>query len=96
MKRAAMAKAAGCTGIVCSGLEARIIKSKFGKDFITVTPGVRPVWACVRQDDQQRVTTPSEAVQNGSDYLVIGRPVRDAEDPRAAAKRIAEEIQSAL
>lgn len=96
MKRAAMAKAAGCTGIVCSGLEARIIKSKFGKDFITVTPGVRPVWASVRQDDQQRVTTPPEAVQNGSDYLVIGRPIRDAEDPRAAAKRIAEEIQSAL
>jgi orotidine-5'-phosphate decarboxylase len=95
LKRAEMARAAGCAGIVCSGLEVRAIKAAFGREFIAVTPGIRPVWAAGATDDQKRVTTPAEAVQAGSDYLVIGRPIRDAHDPRAAVLRIADEIAAA-
>jgi orotidine-5'-phosphate decarboxylase len=94
LRRAGMAKAAGCAGVVCSGLEAAMIKAHFGNEFITVTPGIRPQWSLGEKDDQKRVTTPAQAVQNGSDYLVIGRPIRDASDSRAAATRIAEEIAS--
>lgn len=95
-QRAAMAHAAGCAGVVCSGQEAGIVKSKFGPRFAAVTPGIRPLDKSARPDDQQRVTTPSQAVKNGSDYLVIGRPIRDAADPVDAACRIADEIGSVL
>ena len=94
-KRATMAKAAGCAGVVCSGLEVAMIKEKFGKEFIAVTPGIRPVWD-ETVDDQRRITTPARAIHSGADYLVIGRPIRDATDPKAAAVRIAEEIEAAL
>ncbi len=96
VKRAAMAQAAGCAGIVCSGSEVKMIKRTFGRDFIVVTPGIRPAWGDIKKDDQRRVTTPAQAVQNGSDYLVIGRPIRDATDPKAAAVRIAQEIEAIL
>ena len=95
LKRAAMAKAAGCTGVVCSGHEVSFIKKTFGMDFVAVTPGIRPSWQD-SNDDQRRITTPTQAIRNGSDYLVIGRPIRDADDPRAAVRRIAAEIESAL
>ena len=95
-KRAAMAKAAGCTGIVCSGLEVKIIKERFGRDFIAVTPGIRPEWDVTGEHDQRRITTPARAVSDGSDYLVIGRPIRDATDPKAAAVRIAHEIETVI
>ena len=95
VKKAAMAKAAGCAGIVCSGLEASIIKSRFGEDFATVTPGIRPRWSLGESDDQARVTTPAGAIKNGSDYLMIGRPIRDADDPALAAVKVAEEIETA-
>ena len=95
VKKAAMAKAAGCAGIVCSGLEAPVIKSRFGNGFVTVTPGIRPQWSLGEQDDQARVTTPVRAIKNGSDYLVIGRPIRDADDPVQAAMKVAEEIEAA-
>ena len=91
-QRAALAHFAGCAGVVCSGQEARIVKSRFGSRFAAVTPGIRPLDKDADGDDQQRVTTPTQAVLNGSDYLVIGRPIRDASDPAAAACRIAEEI----
>jgi orotidine-5'-phosphate decarboxylase len=91
-----MAQKAGCAGVVCSGLEAMAIKKQIGADFITVTPGIRPTWAAGEKDDQRRVTTPAQAVNNGSDYLVIGRPIRDAADTREAAERVADEIQAAL
>ena len=96
IKRARMAWQAGCSGVVCSGLEAMAIKKQIGAEFITVTPGIRPSWAAGKKDDQQRVTTPAQAVSNGSDYLVIGRPIRDAAAPREAARRVADEIQAAL
>jgi orotidine-5'-phosphate decarboxylase len=92
MKRAGMALDAGCNGVVCSGLEVAEIKKRYGKRFLAVTPGIRPSWECDKKDDQKRVVTPSMAVQNGADFLVIGRPIRDADDPVEAAKRIAEEI----
>jgi orotidine-5'-phosphate decarboxylase len=93
-RRAAMARAAGCAGIVCSGLEAAAVKSRFGPDFAAVTPGIRPLDETAGPDDQQRVTTPAQAVENGADYLVIGRPIRDAADPVDAARCIAAEIDS--
>jgi len=93
MKRAAMARAAGCAGIVCSGQEVTQVKAKFGPDFLAVTPGIRPAWD-LGKDDQKRITTPAEAVRSGADYLVIGRPIRNAKDPQAAARRIAAEIDA--
>lgn len=100
MKRAELAKASGCAGIVCSGLEVEQVKEKFGKDFAAITPGIRPQWevneSSNSKDDQQRITTPAMAVQKGADFLVIGRPIRDASDPRSAAIRIAEEIETVL
>jgi orotidine-5'-phosphate decarboxylase len=96
LRRADMAKTAGCAGVVCSGLEAAMLKSHFGNDFITVTPGIRPQWSLNGKDDQRRITPPAQAVKNGSDYLVIGRPIRDASDPRAAAVRIADEIAAVI
>ena len=96
MKKAAMARDAGCAGIVCSGQEVHGIKTAFGDGFQAVTPGIRPVDGGVTADDQSRVVTPAMAVRRGSDYLVIGRPIRDAADPREAARGIAAEIQGAL
>jgi len=94
--KARMAKAAGCQGVVCSGLEVGAVKREIGPDMVAVTPGIRPAWTVVDKDDQKRIVTPADAVKNGSDYVVIGRPIRDAKDPKDAAKRVAEEIASAL
>lgn len=91
-RRAAAAQAAGCAGVVCSGWEAAAIKRSLGKDFLAVTPGIRPAWETVGPDDQRRVMTPAEAVRNGADYIVIGRPIRDATDPAQAARQVAAEI----
>lgn len=93
-RRAVMARDAGLDGIVCSGLEVKKIKALCGDDFLCVTPGIRPAFGTVGGDDQARVSTPAGAVGSGSDYLVIGRPIRDADDPEKAAQRIAEEISS--
>jgi len=94
--RARMAKAAGCHGVVCSGLEAGRVRQAIGPEMVIVTPGIRPAWTVVDQDDQKRIMTPADAVRNGSDYVVIGRPIRDAASPQDAAKRVADEIASAL
>jgi orotidine-5'-phosphate decarboxylase len=95
MKRVTMAQEAGCAGVVCSGKEVTAIKKKFGHPFLAIAPGIRPGWEKTK-DDQARVVTPGQAVLNGADYLVIGRPIRDAKDPRSAADRIAEEIDNVL
>lgn len=92
--RARMAKAAGCHGVVCSGLEVAMIRKELGDELIVVTPGIRPTWSVVDQDDQKRIVTPADAVNNGADYIVVGRPIRDAKVPADAAKRVAEEIGS--
>jgi orotidine-5'-phosphate decarboxylase len=96
LQRAQQAREAGCAGVICSGHEAGQIKERFGKDFLAVTPGIRPVWAVNAKEDQRRITTPAQAISAGADYLVVGRPIRDAEDPRQAAVRIAEEIEDAF
>lgn len=76
---ATMTKNAGLDGVVCSAHEASLLKQQCGDDFLLVTPGIRP--QNTTSDDQNRVMTPQQAVNNGSDYLVIGRPVTQAEDP---------------
>ena len=95
-QRARMARSAGCDGVVCSGWEAGAIKEDLGPDFLAVTPGIRPAWEASGADDQRRVMTPAEAVRNGADYIVIGRPIRTAPDPVLAARRVAEEIAVGL
>jgi orotidine-5'-phosphate decarboxylase len=96
MLRAQMAHDAGCRGVVCSGREAADIKARFGKEFLAVTPGIRPAWSLTPEDDQKRITTPAQAIARGSDLLVIGRPIRDAQDPVAAARKVIREIEAAL
>ena len=87
---AANAKAAGLDGVVCSPLEAGRIHAVCGGDFLTVTPGVR--FAGAEKDDQTRITTPAGAKELGSDYIVVGRPITQADDPAAAYRRCAEEF----
>ena len=94
--KATTAKDAGCHGIVCSGHEVAMVKKEMGSELIAVTPGIRPEWSLVGQDDQKRIVTPKIAVERGADYIVIGRPIRDADNPANAAKRVADEIASAL
>jgi orotidine-5'-phosphate decarboxylase len=96
IRKALMAREAGCHGIVCSGHEVEAVRKELGRDFIAVTPGIRPAWTVVDKDDQKRIVTPADAVRLGSDYIVIGRPIRDARDPAEAAEKVAEEIGSVL
>ena len=96
LKKADMARTAGFAGVICSGHEAGRIKESCGKSFLAVTPGIRPAWDVPATDDQARVMTPARAIQNGSDHLVIGRPIRDAKKPATAAQQILAEIEEAL
>jgi orotidine-5'-phosphate decarboxylase len=96
MLKARIAKDAGCSGVVCSGLEVERVKAELGKDFIVATPGIRPAWSLAGKDDQKRIITPYQAVRGGADYLVVGRPIRTAEHPTEAAKRVVDEIEMAL
>lgn len=91
---AALARDAGCSGVVCSAHETRDMKQFFGEDFLTLTPGIRP--ASEPHGDQRRVTTPAQAVEAGSDYLVVGRPITQAADPLAAARAVLAEMNSAV
>jgi len=90
LKRARLASEMGLDGVVSSPLEVGLIKEKCGEKFITVCPGIRPSWAV--KADQKRVMTPAEAIENGADYLVIGRPITTADNPAEAADRILNEI----
>lgn len=92
--RAGDARAAGMGGIVCSPLEAGLVRQAVGRELVVVTPGVRPAGS--DKGDQKRVMTPGDAIRAGSDYLVIGRPISRAPDPRRAAEAIAAEIEAAL
>jgi orotidine-5'-phosphate decarboxylase len=84
---ARLAKTAGMDGVVCSALEAPAVRRELGLDFKILVPGVRPASAAT--NDQSRVATPGDAVRAGADYLVVGRPITAAADPRAAAREIA-------
>ena len=90
VKYAQNAKIAGLDGVVCSPLEAGMVKDACSKDFVTVTPGVR--FADGEVGDQVRVTTPAKAKEIGSDYIVVGRPITQADDPVAAYRRCVEEF----
>jgi len=89
---AALAQKSGLDGVVCSPHELSALRAECGKDFLLVTPGIRPSWA--GSNDQKRATTPAEAIRLGADYLVIGRPITQADDPAAALARIADEISA--
>lgn len=89
---AKMAKEAGMDGVVASPLEIEMIREACGPDFLIVTPGIRPRDAAL--GDQKRVKTPGEAVRDGADYLVIGRPITKASDRMTAVKDIVSEIES--
>jgi len=94
LRLGAIARNAGCGGLVASALEARELRLELGNDFAIVTPGVRPAGTAV--GDQARVLTPAEAIAAGATYLVVGRPILAAPDPSDAAGRIVQEIESAL
>jgi len=97
VKLAQLAKKCGVDGVVASVQEAKAIRKACGRDFLIVTPGVRPAEKSggKRKDDQARTATPAQAVHAGSDYLVVGRPITAAGDPRAAAQAIVDEIAAA-
>jgi orotidine-5'-phosphate decarboxylase len=88
------ARGAGARGFVCSPSELRRMRAEVGPDAILVTPGIRPAGAAT--GDQKRTGTPREAILDGADLLVVGRPIRDAADPTAAARAIAAEVDGAL
>ena len=94
LHRAKLAKEAGFDGVIASGQEAAKIRKAAGPDFLIVTPGVRPRGADTQ--DQARAVTPRSAIEAGADYLVVGRPITRAADPRAAAEAIVAEIDAAL
>lgn len=90
LQLAGLAHDSGLDGVVCSAQEAPDLRKQFGSKFCLVTPGIRS--ARVAEDDQQRVTTPRRAMENGADYLVIGRPITQAQDPLKALQEINQEI----
>jgi len=87
---AGLANASGLDGVVCSAQETQRLRQSLGTDFCLVTPGIRPSWA--EADDQTRIVTPKDAIANGSDYLVIGRPITASDHPEIAITRIVEEL----
>lgn len=91
-KLALLAKQAGLDGVVASAKEVVAIRKACGPDFLIVTPGIRPDWSS--SDDQKRIVTPAQAMRDGADYLVIGRPITKASSRRDAARRIVEEMES--
>ncbi|MDH3418683.1 MAG: orotidine-5'-phosphate decarboxylase [Gammaproteobacteria bacterium] len=95
LRRARQAVAAGCDGIIASGHEAGELRDALGAEPLIVTPGIRPA-DNTRQDDQKRIVTPALAIERGADYLVVGRPIRTAPSPRAAAEAIQAEIAAAV
>ena len=90
LRLAGLVKEMGLNGVVCAPSDITSIKNKFGKEFLTVTPGIRPSKSNL--NDQRRVATPSEAIKSGSDFIVIGRPITESKNPCSALERIHKEI----
>ena len=97
LKLAKLAQAAGVDGVVASVEEAKAIRKACGREFLIVTPGVRPGDRDVgdKKDDQARTATPREAIKAGADFIVVGRPILTAADPQSAIKEIVDEIAAA-
>jgi orotidine-5'-phosphate decarboxylase len=91
LKLAKLAKDAGLDGVVASPSEAKMIRQEMGKNFLIVTPGVRPAWAAA--SDQKRIATPRAAIADGADFIVVGRPITEAINPIEAAREILKEIE---
>lgn len=91
LSRAKRALQIGCDGIVSSGLEVAMIREQLGEKLLVITPGIRPV-DNREDDDQKRAVSVEQAIQNGADYIVVGRPIRDAEDRKAMAEKIQSQI----
>ncbi len=89
---ATQAASAGVDGVIASPQEIRLIREVAGPDFLVITPGVRPAWTV--KNDQKRVMTPAEAISEGADYLVIGRPIHSAKNPKSAAQKILAELEN--
>ena len=87
---ATLAQSSGLDGVVCSAQEVAIIRQHCGADFSTVTPGIRPSWSATQ--DQKRIMTPEQAVAAGVDYMVIGRPITQSDDPAAACQKILDSL----
>jgi orotidine-5'-phosphate decarboxylase len=94
LRLAKLAVSVGVPGLVCSSAEVGALRRELGPEVTLVTPGIRPAGEG-KQDDQKRVGTPASAIRDGSSLLVVGRPIRDAQDPALAAKRILDEIAEA-
>ncbi len=92
LRLARLAREAGLDGVVCSAREAGVLRAAIGRDFLLVTPGIRPAGS--HADDQTRIMTPARALEAGADYLVIGRPITQAADPIEALRRIHAEINA--
>ena len=90
LQMAILAQESGIDGAVCSPQEVSQLRNVCGQDFLLVCPGIRPSWAVT--GDQRRVTTPSQAIKAGADYLVIGRPITSADDPKLAWQKICQEL----
>jgi orotidine-5'-phosphate decarboxylase len=95
LSRARRALEAGCDGVISSGLEAQLLRQQIDSRLLVVTPGIRPVENRA-SDDQKRVVSVEQALAYGADYIVVGRPIRDAADPKAAAERVQQQIEAAI
>lgn len=96
VRRAKLALDAGCSGVVCSGLEAAPVREALGPEALVVCPGIRPADAKAGADDQKRIVTPDMAMRNGASHIVVGRPIRTARDPLAAARAVVQSLAQGM